>query len=76
MGSNCPQFEGSGGVDSALKTAVDGLKSSPGCLAAILFAAMFVYLMHSANQSEAARRAHTVDTLMERCMPAGRQGGP
>jgi len=66
-----------GGVDQGLlKTTVDGLKASPGCLAAILFAAMFVYLMHSANQSEAARRAHTVDTMLERCFSTHREGGP
>lgn len=63
-------------VEGIVKSTVDGLKANPSCLAAILFAAMFLYLMHSANQSEAERRSHTVDIMMERCVPAPRQGAP
>ena len=60
-------------IAEVAKSAVEGLKSNPSCLAAILFAALFSWLIHKASQAEAARRAHTVDVMLERCFPT--EGG-
>ena len=49
--------------------AIEAMRTNPSCLAALLLAAMFVVLLYTVNQREADRRAHTVDTMLERCFP-------
>ena len=50
---------------------VEGLKTSPSCLAAIILAAMFALLTFYALQRDADRRSKTVDTLLAHCVFPG-----
>jgi hypothetical protein len=50
-------------------SAVEALRGTPACLAALVLCAMFVTLSYFNNQREADRKAKTVDTIIERCFP-------
>jgi hypothetical protein len=55
----------------AVSNAIEGLKTNPSCLAAILLAALFAVLTYVAMQREAERynaRVETMMSLINRCM--------
>lgn len=55
----------------AVTAAVEGLKTNPSCLAAILLAALFAGLIYIASQREAERsnaRFQTAMTLLNGCL--------
>jgi hypothetical protein len=56
------------------RTAIEGFKGQPSCLAAIILAGIFAVLTFYAFQRDADRRTKTTDLLLERCYPADRAG--
>ena len=55
------------------KSAIEGLKTSPSCLAAILLAALFAILVYISAQREAERaqaRLEVFTRLLDQCMEA------
>lgn len=56
-------------VSEAVGKVAEAFRNGPGCLAAILLAALFAVLTFYAMQKDADRRARTVDLLLERCYP-------
>lgn len=65
-----------GDIADVAKTAVEGFKNNPACLAAILLAGAFGVLTFYGLQRDADRRSKTVDLLMERCFPSADSEGP
>lgn len=56
-------------VGKVTTSAIDAMKGSPSCIAAIILAGLFAVLTFYGLQRDADRRAKAVDILLTKCVP-------